>query len=96
MSERRTLFVDLILPVPIRNEFTYRVPHEMSEDVFVGARVIVPFGRNKLITGIITRIHEEIPSEYQAKFLEYLLDDRPIITPKQYTFWKHRYLECLT
>ncbi|MFK7787236.1 MAG: primosomal protein N' [Crocinitomicaceae bacterium] len=88
MTERKTLFVDVILPVPIRNEFTYRVPFELNDAVFNGARVVVPFGRNKLNTGIVTRIHEEIPTAYQSKYIEYLLDDRPIVTPKQYTFWK--------
>lgn len=88
MDERKTLFVDVILPVPIRNEFTYRVPFELNDAVFNGARVVVPFGRNKLNTGIITRIHEDIPKAYQSKYIEFLLDDRPIITPKQYTFWK--------
>ncbi len=88
MAERKTLFVDVILPVPIRNEFTYRVPFELNDAVFNGARVVVPFGRSKLNTGIITRIHEVIPEAYQSKYIEFLLDDRPIITPKQYTFWK--------
>ncbi len=88
MTERKTLFVDVILPVPIRNEFTYRVPFELNDAIFNGARVVVPFGRNKLNTGIITRIHENIPTTYQSKYIESLLDDRPIITPKQYTFWK--------
>jgi len=88
MAERKTLFVDVILPVPIRNEFTYRVPFELNDAVFNGARVVVPFGKNKLNTGIITRIHEEIPTAYQSKYIESLLDDRPIITSKQYTFWK--------
>ena len=88
MSERKTLFVNVILPIPIRKEFTYRVPFEMNETLFVGARIVVPFGRSKLITGIITTIHENIPQDYQAKFVEHLLDDQPIITPKQYTFWK--------
>lgn len=88
MDERKTLFVDVILPVPIRKEFTYRVPFELNDSIFSGARIVVPFGRSKLITGIVTRIHEEIPKEYQARFVEHLLDDQPIITPKQYQFWK--------
>lgn len=88
MSERKTLFVDVILPVPVRREFTYRVPFELNEQVFAGARVIVPFGRSKLITGIITDIHENIPAEYQTKYIEHLLDDQPIITPTQYNFWQ--------
>ena len=87
MSERKTLFVDVILPVPIRNEFTYRVPFDLNEAIFAGARVVVPFGRAKLITGIITNIHEKPPKDYQVKYLEHILDDQPIITPKQYRFW---------
>ena len=88
MTERKTLFVDVILPIPIRNEFTYRVPFEMNEAIFAGARIVVPFGKSKLITGIVTKIHENVPDTYQSKLVEYLLDDEPIITPKQYTFWK--------
>ncbi|MEJ6799887.1 MAG: primosomal protein N' [Crocinitomicaceae bacterium] len=88
MSERKTLFVDVILPIPIRKEFTYRVPFELNDAIFTGARVVVPFGKSKLITGIITSVHENIPQEYQAKFIEHLLDERPIINPNQYTFWK--------
>ena len=88
MPERKTLFADVILPVPVKKEFTYRIPFDLNESVFSGARVVVPFGRSKLITGIITSIHEQIPKSYQAKYIEYLLDDQPIITPEQYKFWK--------
>ncbi len=88
MSERKTLFADVILPVPIRKEFTYRIPFELNETLFSGARVVVPFGRAKLITGIVSSIHENIPQDYQAKLIEHQLDDHPIITSKQYTFWK--------
>jgi primosomal protein N' (replication factor Y) len=88
MAERKTLFVDIILPIPIRKEFTYRVPYELNDIIFTGARVVVPFGRSKLVTGIITSIHENVPQEYQAKYIEHLLDDKPIINPNQYTFWK--------
>ena len=46
MSERITLFADIIVPVPIRNEFTYRVPFEMNELISAGMRVVVPFGKS--------------------------------------------------
>ena len=87
MTERKTLFVDVILPVPISQEFTYRVPFEMNDTLRTGMRVIVPFGKSKLYTAIATRIHEEIPAQ-QSKYVEYLLDDAPIITSNQYAFWK--------
>ena len=87
MDERKTLFVDLILPVPIRNLFTYRVPYELNEAISIGQRVIVPFGKNKRITGIISTIHETAPSAYQAKYLEFILDDEPILSAHQLAFW---------
>jgi primosomal protein N' (replication factor Y) len=88
MSERLTLFADVILPVPIHQAFTYRIPFELNDHSQFGQRVIVPFGKNKLITGIIVRIHQEIPTVYQAKYIEHLLDDSAIITNKQFEFWK--------
>ncbi len=88
MSERITLFVNVILPIPVHREFTYRIPHEMSDLVCVGIRVIVPFGKSKLYTGIITKISETAPTEYTAKYVEHILDEHPIITPQQYQLWK--------
>ncbi|TXI83526.1 MAG: primosomal protein N', partial [Crocinitomicaceae bacterium] len=43
---------------------------------------------SKLYTAIVTRISETAPSDYQAKYLEHVLDDQPIITKEQYNFWK--------
>lgn len=88
MSERKTLFADIIIPIAVKNEFTYRVPFEMNDLIQAGMRVVIPFGKGKLYTGIVSKVHEEIPTKYQAKFIEYLLDENPIITGNQYHFWK--------
>lgn len=87
MAERKTLFVSVILPIPVSKEFTYRVPFELNDHIVVGGRVIVPFGKSKLLTGIITAISELAPSDYQAKYIEHLLDEVPVITQEQYQFW---------
>lgn len=87
MSERTTLFVDVVLPVPIAQAFTYRVPIELNKEISFGIRVIVPFGRNKRLTGIIVKIHEIAPLNYQAKYVELILDESPIITEKQFYLW---------
>ena len=88
MSERVTYFVRVILPIPIHKEFTYRVPFELNNQLQIGVRVIVPFGKSKLLTGIITDINETPPTDYQAKYIELILDDAPIITKEQYAFWQ--------
>lgn len=88
MSEYKTLFVDVIIPVALSNEFTYRVPAELQDSIILFSRVVVPFGKGKFYTALVTRIHEEIPLVYQAKYVELVLDDSPLITEKQYKFWK--------
>ena len=62
MSERKTFFANILIPVPIHEVFTYRIPFEMNGHVMFGQRVIVPFGKSKLQTGIIVEIHERIPT----------------------------------
>ncbi len=88
MTDRQTLFANVVLPVPIHQEFTYRVPHELSSSVSPGLRVVVPFGKSKLLTGIITEVHDRVPKEHQARYIEHVLDDQPIVTRKQYAFWQ--------
>ena len=87
MHNRLTLFADVILPIPIHRAFTYRVPFELNQDVQIGCRVIVPFGKNKMQTAIVVGLHENVPSTYQSKYIEALLDHTPIVTGKQLEFW---------
>ncbi len=88
MAERKTLFADVIIPIPVRNEFTYRIPFEMNDHIKSGMRVVVNFGKGKLYTAIVTKIHENAPTNYPAKYIEHLLDEYPIVTGNQYQFWK--------
>ncbi len=87
MSERLTYFVDVILPLSIPNTYTYRLPFELNDQISEGKRVIVPFGKSKYYTAIVRRVHEEVPQNYQAKYVEAVLDDRPIVTNKQFQLW---------
>lgn len=88
MSTRVTLFADVILPLPIPYLFTYRVPVDMNEFVEIGKRVVVQFGKKKLYSGIVSRLHSEPPKEYQAKYIDSVLDDAPIVNDSQLKFWK--------
>ncbi len=87
MTERITYFVDVILPLSIPNTYTYRVPFDLNETISSGKRVIVPFGKSKYYTAIVKRVHEEVPSNYVAKYIEGILDDSPIITPQLFKLW---------
>ncbi len=85
--ERITLFVDVLLPVPVHTTFTYRVPFDFNEQIAIGLRVIVPFGKSKFLTGIVVRVHEKVPEGYQAKYVEHILDAHAIVNLQQLKFW---------
>ncbi|WP_028522057.1 replication restart helicase PriA [Runella limosa] len=82
-SEEITLFADLILPVPVAQLFTYRVPRVINPYIKNGARVVVPFGKNRVVTGVVAKIHQTPPTKYQARYIAELLDDEPLVTPYQ-------------
>lgn len=82
-----TLFVDVIVPLSVPKRYTYRVPAALNEEMICGKRVIVPFGGNKLYTGIIYQVHEQAPLDYEARYVEAVLDDTPVVTETQLMFW---------
>ncbi len=82
-----TLFADVIVPLSVPNKYTYRVPKELNEAVEIGKRVLVQFGKTKIYTGVIYKIHSNAPKEYQAKYIDTVLDDHPIVNETQLKFW---------
>lgn len=84
---RITLFADVIVPLGVPEKFTYRIPVDMNEFVAPGKRVLVQFGKTKIYTGIIYKIHETAPSDRTAKYIEAILDDQPILSEQQLKFW---------
>ncbi len=51
-------------------------------------RVAVPFGKSKIYTGIVFRVHNEPPVAYEAKSIQQILDDAPVVNEKQLQLWK--------
>lgn len=86
-DEKSNLFADIILPVPIPKMFTYKVPRSLSEEIGIGYRVIVQFGKKKVLTGIIGKVHQKPPSNYEAKPILDLLDSYATVNPIQIRFW---------
>lgn len=81
------LFADVILPLPLPDTFTYAIPAEIADDVNVGSRVLVQFGRKKFYTAIVTRLHDTPPENFEVKELTKLLDPNPIIRFPQLKLW---------
>src|SRR5437870_1360477 len=82
-----TYFADVIVPLSVPNKYTYRVPSELNDKVAIGKRVLVQFGKTKIYTGIIYRIHETAPKDYEAKYIQEVLDEELIVTQTQLSFW---------
>ena len=95
-EEETTVFADLILPVPIPKLFTYRVSRAMSGTIKVGARVIVQFGKNRVMTAVVANLHHTPPTNYQAKYILELLDEEPLVMTSQLELfrWMAEYYLC--
>lgn len=84
--DRITLFAEVLLPIPVPGTFTYRVPYALNHAIRVGQRVVVQFGKTKILSGIVTRLTEEVPG-VEVKYLMDLLDEQPVVNEKQLKFW---------
>ncbi len=84
---RTTLFADVLLPLPIRGTFTYRVPFDLNEFIKKGQRVAVQFGKKKVYAGLVKRLHEKVPA-YTPKYILHLLDEQPLVNDIQFLFWE--------
>ena len=83
-----TYFLDVILPIPLQKVFTYHITEAESEFLKPGMRVAVPFGKSKIYTALVYRIHNNPPTAYEAKTIHQILDDSPVITNYQLKHWE--------
>ncbi|MCI9284454.1 MAG: primosomal protein N' [Muribaculaceae bacterium] len=84
------IFAEVLLPVPIQGTFTYRVPPSMQSSIKVGHRVIVPFGRRKSYTAIVTALTPVEPQGYELKDVTMIIDgdgSLPVVRHPQVKFW---------
>lgn len=82
------MYIEVVLPVPVGSTFTYRVPEDMAADVSIGSRVIVPFGKNKFYTGIVSGLAAQPEAIYTIKEVTHLLDKSPVIRAPQLRLWQ--------
>ena len=51
-------------------------------------RVAVPFGKSKIYTALVYKIHQIAPQVYEPKEIHQILDDLPIVTQVQFKHWE--------
>lgn len=86
--EGKTLFIEVILPLGIEGTYTYRVPRDLSQQIEIGRRVIVQFGRNRIYSALIYKVSTLAPQHYEAKYIIDVLDEEPIVTASQFALWE--------
>jgi primosomal protein N' (replication factor Y) len=80
------LTCEVVLPVPVRSAFTYRVPEAFAERAVPGARVLVPFRKRTMVGLIVERAAtgaqgRAAPEGAPLRDILDVLDDQPAIPP---------------
>jgi primosomal protein N' (replication factor Y) (superfamily II helicase) len=80
------MFVNIALNIPADKLFTYEVPSDLQEQIAIGKRVFVSFGRRKR-TGFIIAISSSCPLE-KVKFISEVLDEEPLFSENDLRFYQ--------
>ncbi|WP_425075858.1 replication restart helicase PriA [Psychroserpens sp. S379A] len=81
-------FINVILPIPLEQSFTYAITQAEAEFLKPGMRVSVPFGKRKIYTGLVESVHQVAPLVYEAKQIHQILDETPLVTAIQLKHWQ--------
>jgi primosomal protein N' (replication factor Y) len=75
-------YIEVILPVPVDNWFTYKVDETTGksneEELAVGQRVLVPFGPRMLV-GVVRKVGVDKP-DYNTKTVKQVIDSTPCMS----------------
>jgi primosomal protein N' (replication factor Y) len=76
------VLVEVAVAAAVRGTFTYRVPTHLAEEVALGQRVAVPFGKSKRATGYVVGFPTAPPPGFELRDVVQVLDAFPPFTPK--------------
>ncbi len=82
------MYLKVIIPLPVKNIFTYSLGNIPVENIEIGARVLVEFGSSRIYTGIIFSIEQKHNQEKEPKKVIEVLDKKSILDHRQLQFWK--------
>ncbi|MEO8399522.1 MAG: primosomal protein N', partial [Ignavibacteriaceae bacterium] len=85
--KNKSMFAEIVFPLPFRKSFTYSIPKEFENDATLGVRAVAPFGRRTL-TGFIISVSNKTNVEEKIKPIYDILDDKPIFNENSLKFYK--------
>lgn len=80
------MFVKIAINISADKLFTYEVPFDLQNQIGIGKRVFVPFGRRKR-TGFIIEINPSCDRE-KIKFVNEVLDEEPLFSAQDLRFYQ--------
>ena len=80
------MFVNVALNIPSEKTFTYEVPADLQNEIEIGKRVFVPFGRRKR-TGFIVGINHSCDLK-NIRPVNEVLDDEPLFSENDLNFYQ--------
>ena len=91
-----SFYIDVLLPFPLKNFYTYRISEKEFKFIKSGFRVLVPFGGKKVFTAIVINKHKNTPTKYEPKEIFAFQDDLPVVDKNQILFWEwmSNYYKC--
>lgn len=97
MPHASSYYVQVAVPAPLYQTFSYYIHDDDFAQAEVGARVSVPFGRQKLV-GIIVEKHHQPPStehHFRLKYIDELLDKKSLFDTLtlQLLLWSAQYYQ---
>jgi primosomal protein N' (replication factor Y) len=81
-------FAEVILPLAVEGTFTYSIPSSLRKFIKPGIRVLVPFGKKKIYTGVVAGLNGQAPEDLTTKEILDVLDSVPTVTGIQLQLWE--------
>ena len=81
-------YIDIAIALPVYNTFTYQIPESLSSLIFVGKRVLVPFGKRKVTGYILGSCEKTSRSEIEIKSILDILDEKPLFPSSIVPFFR--------
>jgi len=82
------LFAQVILPLPLHNAYTYRVPLLWHKQIKIGQRVVVQFGAKKIYAALVYSLSDKFSDDIETKDILDILDEEPVILPANLALWE--------
>lgn len=89
-------YADVILPLPLNEQFTYRIPSGTDPYSLILKIVTVGFGKKRSYSALVTAVHNNPPKDNETREIESVSGDKPVIHPVNLDLWNWvvRYYFC--